>query len=61
MTESLITVEEAAAHVRYVTLNRPEKRNAISTPLRSRLFEVLHEHDTDDDVRVSIVRGWSPR
>jgi len=57
MSEDLITVEEAAAHVRYVTLNRPAKRNAISTPMRAELFAALQAHDVDDDVRVSIVRG----
>ena len=53
----LIVVEEAAEGVRYVTLNRPEKKNAISTALRTALFETLQAHDHDDDVRVSIVRG----
>lgn len=57
MAGGLVTVEEAAPFVRYVTLNRPEKRNAISTPLRTQLFEILHAHDHDDDVRVSIIRG----
>ena len=57
MTEPLVTVQEAADHVRYVTLNRPEKRNAISTPLRAELFATLQAHDHDDTVRVSIVRG----
>jgi len=57
MSDDLVTVEEAAPFVRYVTLNRPEKRNAISTALRAQLFEILHAHDHDDDVRVSIVRG----
>ena len=33
MTE-LILVDSPAEHVRRITLNRPEKRNAISTPLR---------------------------
>jgi len=55
--EELVTVEEAAPHVRYVTLNRPDKRNAISTPLRSQLFAALQANDHDDDVRVSIIRG----
>ncbi len=57
MSEELVTVERAATHVRYVTLNRPEKRNAISTPLRAELFAALQEHDHDPDVHVSIVRG----
>jgi enoyl-CoA hydratase len=57
MNEPLITVEDAAPHVRYVTLNRPEKRNAISTPMRAELFARLQAHDHDDAVRVSIVRG----
>jgi len=58
MTDTpLVTVELAADHVRYVTLNRPEKRNAISTRLRTELFAVLQGHDHDADVRVSIVRG----
>lgn len=57
MNEKLVTVEGAAPLVRYVTLNRPEKRNAISTPLRAQLLAVLQQHDHDDDVAVSIVRG----
>ncbi len=57
MSEKLVTVERAATHVRYVTLNRPEKRNAISTPLRAELFAALQDHDHDCDVHVSIVRG----
>ena len=56
MTE-LIAVEEASDGVRYVTLNRPEKKNAISTPMRAELFAVLQAHDHDDDVRVSVLRG----
>ncbi len=58
MTETqLVTVETAAEHVRYVTLNRPDKRNAISSPLRAELFTALQANDRDPDVRVSIVRG----
>ncbi|MEM8705529.1 MAG: enoyl-CoA hydratase-related protein [Actinomycetota bacterium] len=53
----LITVETAADGVRYVTLNRPDKKNAISTPMRTELFATLEAHDRDADVRVSIVRG----
>lgn len=56
MTE-LISVEPGSEHVRYITLNRPDKKNAISTALRTELFEVLESHDHDPDVRVSIIRG----
>lgn len=55
--QSQVTVQDAAARVRYVTLNRPAKRNAISTPMRARLFEILQAHDHDPAVRVSIIRG----
>src|SRR3546814_13535454 len=40
-----------------VTLNRPQKRNAMSNELRRELFSVLEQADVDDDVRVIILRG----
>lgn len=58
--EQLILVDTPAEHVRRVTLNRPEKRNAISTPLRVVLLEQLRANDNDPDVRVTIVRGAGP-
>ena len=56
----LIEVDAPAEHVRRITLNRPDKRNAISTPLRSELIEALRAHDHDPDVRVTIIRGGGP-
>ena len=56
----LILVDTPAEHVRRITLNRPEKRNAISTPLRVAFLEQLRAHDADADVRVTIVRGAGP-
>ncbi len=55
--EPLVLTDEPASHVRRVTLNRPEKRNAISTPLRAALFDVLHRFDDDPDARVTVIRG----
>ena len=55
--EELILVDEPAEFVRRITLNRPRKRNAISTPLRAALLDALHGNDCDPGVRVSIVRG----
>jgi enoyl-CoA hydratase len=58
MTEPLLIETDAPApHVRRVTLNRPDKRNALSNELRGELFAALERFDRDDDVRVTIVRG----
>ena len=40
-----------------VTLNRPERLNALNLALANELFEVLHEKDQDDDTRVFIITG----
>lgn len=52
-----IAVDTPSAGVRRISLNRPEKRNAISTPLRAELLEALAAHDLDPDVRVTVLRG----
>ena len=39
-----IVVDQPAEHVARITLNRPEKRNAINGRLRSELFDALHVH-----------------
>lgn len=53
----LIAVETPSEGVRRIVLNRPEKRNAISTPLRAELLDALAAHDLDDDVRVTVIKG----
>ena len=55
-TSSLV-VDNPKPFVRRLTLNRPEKRNALSNELRGAIFEALEESDRDQDVRVTIVRG----
>src|SRR5438270_8621262 len=57
---TVILVDEPAEGVRRITLNRPEKRNALFHPLRGEILEALREADQDDSVRVSIVRGAGP-
>jgi enoyl-CoA hydratase len=57
MTEKLVLLDDPAEHVRRITLNRPEKRNALSNALRGELFEALHDAEADDNVHVTIIRG----
>ncbi len=52
-----ILVDRPADRVARITLHRPEKRNAISTPMRAELLAVLEAHDADDEVRVTVIRG----
>ncbi len=60
MSGDLVLVDRPADGVARLTLNRPEKRNAISTPLRAELMAALEAHDHDPDVRVSVIRGAGP-
>ena len=57
MSYTVILVDDPAPGVRRITLNRPEKRNALFHPLRGEILAALREADQDDSVRVSIVRG----
>jgi enoyl-CoA hydratase len=57
LNDELILSEDPVPGVRRLTLNRPEKRNALSNALRGRLLEALREADQDESVRVTIVRG----
>ncbi|MFN8026680.1 MAG: enoyl-CoA hydratase-related protein [Acidimicrobiia bacterium] len=57
MSYEFLVVDDPAPFVRRVTLNRPEKRNAMNATLRREILEALREADRDDDVRVTIVRG----
>lgn len=60
MSYTLVLVDDPAPFVRRVTLNRPEKRNALNATLRREVVEALREGDADPDVRVQIVRGAGP-
>ncbi len=47
---------EHSGHIKRVTLNRPEKRNAISYELASELLAVTKEAESDG-TRLLILRG----
>ena len=55
--EELVLVDRPAEGVQRLTLNRPNKRNALSNALRARIFALLEAADHDTAVRVSIIRG----
>jgi len=57
---SLVIVDDPAPRVRRITLNRPEKRNALNNPLRGDLLDALRAADDDPEVRVTIIRGAGP-
>ncbi len=48
---------EKKGHIAYVTLNRPEARNAISPELAVRLAQAWREVQSDEQIRVAIVTG----
>jgi methylglutaconyl-CoA hydratase len=48
---------ETNASVRILTLNRPEKRNALNDVLVTALKAALHEADADESLRVIVIRG----
>jgi enoyl-CoA hydratase len=52
-----LLVDEPLPHVRRLTLNRPEKRNALNNAVRGDLFAALRAADGDAGVRVIIIRG----
>jgi enoyl-CoA hydratase len=55
-----LLIDEPVPHVRRLTLNRPEKRNALDNALRGAIFETLRAADVDADVRVTVIRGAGP-
>jgi len=57
MQYTVIVVDDPSPHVRRITMNRPEKRNALNHALRGELLEALRHGDADPNVRVQIVRG----
>jgi enoyl-CoA hydratase len=57
MTYEFIELDTPAPKVRRITLNRPEKRNAINNGMRAELFAALEASDTDPEVHVTILRG----
>lgn len=48
---------EKKEHVAVLTLNRPEKLNAVNPQLKKDVYQALEDLESDDDVRVVIITG----
>lgn len=55
--QPLLLIDNPRPLVRRLTLNRPEKRNALSNHLRGAIFAALEEADKDKSVHVTVLRG----
>ncbi len=56
MSEPAVIVEQQG-HVLVVTLNRPEKRNAVNSEVMCRLYDAWTRLDADDTLRVAVLTG----
>ena len=54
MPDVLITTEDT---VRVITLNRPDKRNALNHELIAVLKDAVREADADESLRCIVIRG----
>ena len=61
MGDDLVREELVAEGVRLWTFNRPEKLNALSTPMLERLGALLSDADTDPGLRCVILTGAGDR
>lgn len=57
MAEDVLLIDDPLPKVRRLTLNRPNKRNALNDDLRGALFDALRAADKNRDISVVIVRG----
>jgi methylglutaconyl-CoA hydratase len=57
MAENTDIIHEARNNVAFITLNRPEKRNALNDRIISGLREAMVAAEADDQVRVVVLRG----
>jgi enoyl-CoA hydratase len=51
---------EKDGHILTVTINRPEKKNAVNAEVLCGLSDAWHRLDADDDLRVAILTGTGP-
>lgn len=52
-----VLFEKSANGIARITLNRPEKHNAMTVPMRARLMDLIHQCEEDDEVHVIVLSG----
>jgi len=57
VSEERVVLVETDGGVRILTINRPEKRNALNARVREELSAAVEEADADPDVRVLVFTG----
>ena len=57
MSESELLIESSAAGITLLRLNRPAKRNALATPLLTRLAEEIDRAGSDPEVHCVVLTG----
>src|SRR5581483_4648492 len=55
--EVVVYEADPEAHVAKITMNRPERMNALSHQLRAELFHALKVAEQDTEINVIIVKG----
>lgn len=55
--EIVLYDKNIATKIATITINRPDKHNAITTAARHRFSDLVHRSNVDDDVKVLIIRG----
>lgn len=60
MSEDLVLVDTSRPHIRVITMNRPDKRNALNIPLLEAFCRAVDEANHDGDTRVIIITGAGP-
>ena len=57
MAEYTDIIHEVKNNVAFITLNRPDKRNALNDRIVSELRDAVVASEADDQTRVIILRG----
>ena len=53
----MIVIYEVENHIARITLNRPDKRNALNDELINALKTALHRAESETGVRVAVIAG----